>query len=107
MTRVVCSIAGYGAPLSFECAGHAGNRAVCAECSALCAMLVRYADEKGHAPAVCEDGHIKIEISRSSTEINAVFHAAMLEFKALAQRFGEHIEVCWLRGGRNDFWYSL
>jgi len=60
-----------------------------------------------YAPAVCEDGHIKIEISRSSTEINAVFHAAMLEFKALAQRFGEHIEVCWLRGGRNDFWYSL
>lgn len=94
MTKVICSVPEYDGPLYFECAGHAGSKAVCAECSALCSMLVRYMDEKGYAPAVCQDGHVKIEINCSSMEINAVFNAAMLEFKALAERFGECIKVC-------------
>lgn len=93
MTKVICSTERCDTPLYFECAGHAGNKSVCAECSTLCSMLVRYIDKNGYAPKVCEDGHVKIEIDRPSMEMRAVFEAAMLEFKALAEQFREYIKV--------------
>lgn len=93
MTKVICSTTRYDGPVYFECVGHAENKEVCAECSTLCSMLVRYIDKKGHAPEVCEDGHVKIGLNRSNMELHAVFEAAMLEFSALAERFPDHIKV--------------
>lgn len=96
MTKVLCSI--HRESIFFDCEGHStfkneeGYNHVCAEASTLCCMLVRYVNSIGKDPVICKDGHVRIDIKRDGHE-DEVFKAAMLEFKAVAERYPEHIKV--------------
>ena len=96
MTKVLCSI--HRDNIFFDCEGHSDYKNdqdynnVCAEVSTLCCMLVRYIHSKGHSPTICKDGHVRIDIDIRTREAE-VFTAAMLEFKAIAERYPEHIKV--------------
>lgn len=100
MTKVICSMVRCDGPLFFDCKDHSdyknpdtGNNDVCVATSTLCSMLVRYIVGRGYTPTICEDGHVRIDISQSCPYINEVFNAVMIEFKALQDEFPEHIKV--------------
>lgn len=96
MTKVICSI--HRTDIYFECEGHStfrneeGYNHVCAEVSTLCCMLVRYINSRGYDPVICRDGHIRIIIEPDGNEAE-VFKATMLEFRAIAEKYPEHLKV--------------
>lgn len=100
MTKVIFSVTREDGELYFECTGHSeyespdtGNNDVCVAVSTVCGLLVRYILKRGYEPEICEDGHVKIVIERSSLGMNEVFRAAILEFKGLADSYPQHIKV--------------
>lgn len=90
MTKEIMKIDGDS--IYFDCREHAGDREICAMCSATCNMIICACDRHGIAPQSDEDGHIRYDIEHADKELIHTFEDAQRCFDAIAAEFPEYLK---------------